>query len=69
MTNRNNAGNNKILAIFAGLFAIGGLIGFLPGSSAAPGLLPDMRGSWQGTHVPDGMPVATPIGTGSGCLQ
>ena len=62
MTNRNNARVYYILAIFAALFVICGLVTLLPNSSAAPGPVPDLRGNWQGTFVPEGMPVATPVG-------
>jgi hypothetical protein len=60
--NRNERGGKRIIAVLVGLFVLGGLIGLLPASSAAPGLIPDMRGSWQGRLVPDGLPVATPVG-------
>jgi len=62
MTNKNIVGGKKVTAILVALFAIGGIVAMLPNSSAAPGLVPDMRGKWQGTFVATGMAVATPIG-------
>ena len=62
MDYRIKTGRKKVLIVFGGLLAFSGLIGLLPKSSAAPGLLPNMRGNWQGRLLPEGLPVATPIG-------
>jgi hypothetical protein len=59
---RSVASRRQFIAVFVAAFALAGLTGLLPEPTAASGLFPDMRGNWQGRLMPEGLPVATPVG-------